>query len=1213
MLTLVNSNRGGLQQHAESFLTLAETAFGAGHQHVARRIIEFFLQRSPQKDQYFCRASVLMGLILDYEAKATNGSESIRRRKNALSQMIVALDVATAPENTSRYAFIVFNTSVSCWRVLRTFMRAGRAKFFVFETSQISAALEKCDDRDIEWRITYLSAAALCYFDSQQTKPAEELMDKAIGHAEKLLASCMEREKIILQELQSTTIEMENATASFRELEEKDEAFRNKKKKIDPDAEEDELLAMASGETKEPVSDDADIDQKGRVSDEEFETAKHRKAIAMSRKSKVEDRLRTNNERKSYKQTLLTRLYMQRVNTNPAESKKIAGLPGAVQTLRMRTLIQLQCVSSGCIEAKDYATVFGALIKDLTVTDKPQLSTALTVETLLDVCRVAWQLELKDIALQCFDAAQAIVVSPLPVIRVKLDLCKALAIVADSASENANLALETRLTSREAEGHVISRRIEAIRLLERIIPSCEQRLKDPVLLQEICVAVWNASLPLLQPHLRKNVYRALQLVARALEDADSPLVLLRTQVHLELAKCEEQADFVGKAKDEAEKAAGVDYGVLLDVEALLTEAIDGAAAKAAGGKAADPGKKPPPDPKKGSVVSAGTGSEGAIGEELDRARPLDHVIQPLVDILTLRVSVYDLPSNVEGQVWMLLQQAKESSSVAFQADTLLKACAYMMEVITPRKKKSRRGPESTLSVTAAAALVGEAPTLDELEEVLLKPRGADQPTPAGSTPATASGAAYNTFTTLTQTRAQIMHAIAQLAQLPHQRNRPVDAPSTRPALSAKPGNMSSAIAQRAAWYVLSHVWNPADTFHRELLDDQVEAHYHLACALVDRLALHWIDPEREEEYDRDVDAALVRSTARAAKVQAGMEIDGEGAGAGAGAGAVEYVVPDPRSLGIVSKYASADMHRIKRLVLVCLQRGVALSTHLSDEVGLQNALVHFWNMHMHIFRRGLFGNCMSEVFDFLKTACDELTTQVAAHAAYQSALLGAKGVPPVKGKGAPAPTSPAPAGMLASSPVDERLYLTLHEALVGCLDARESLAEALAVAAKACAIAPPPTTPPTPPTATTITAPYLRRRLCEMACLAAARLSLSGGKNTAPPATAVAAAVNALKFDSAFLTCYAQLTLAELPADMVSREVVQGAVERAAGVVRVDVEGLLGGVDWDGLAQDGYDQVMEMRAEILTRLTRLKVGGWVRERESVCEYLCVCRVCLVYV
>jgi len=132
------------------------------------------------------------------------------------------------------------------------------------------------------------------------------------------------------------------------------------------------------------------------------------------------------------------------------------------------------------------------------------------------------------------------------------------------------------------------------------------------------------------------------LVARALEDADSPLVQLRVQVHLELAKCEEQADFVGKAKEEAEKAEAVDYGVLLDEQALLADA-----AAAGGSKGADAGKKAPPPDKKGAPAAAAAVAVPAEGaaegetEELDRARPLDHVIRPMMEVLGLRVSVYD--------------------------------------------------------------------------------------------------------------------------------------------------------------------------------------------------------------------------------------------------------------------------------------------------------------------------------------------------------------------------------------------------------------------------------------------------------------------------------------------------------------------------------------------------------------------------------------------
>lgn len=164
-MVMINTFEGGLQPHAESDITLAERAFDSGQHDIARKIIEYFMSRSPQRDQHYCSANNLLGLILNEEAKKSSGTESIQKGKIALNQMMVAIDIATAIENASRYDFVLYNTSVSCWQIIRPFMRAGRAKSFTIEVCRISAALEKCEDSDIEWRITYLSASAFCCFD----------------------------------------------------------------------------------------------------------------------------------------------------------------------------------------------------------------------------------------------------------------------------------------------------------------------------------------------------------------------------------------------------------------------------------------------------------------------------------------------------------------------------------------------------------------------------------------------------------------------------------------------------------------------------------------------------------------------------------------------------------------------------------------------------------------------------------------------------------------------------------------------------------------------------------------------------------------------------------------------------------------------------------------------------------------------------------------
>ena len=155
----------GLLRHPESVVLHAEKEFYAGRRSVAREVIEDFLGRTPKKDQSYCKAYTLMGLIHDHLAKDSYGADSITKRKFALSQMIIAVDVATAPQNAPKYHSVVFDTSLSFWNVVRPYMCVGRAKHFTVEVCRMSAALEKCDDSYMAWRIMYLSASSFCCLD----------------------------------------------------------------------------------------------------------------------------------------------------------------------------------------------------------------------------------------------------------------------------------------------------------------------------------------------------------------------------------------------------------------------------------------------------------------------------------------------------------------------------------------------------------------------------------------------------------------------------------------------------------------------------------------------------------------------------------------------------------------------------------------------------------------------------------------------------------------------------------------------------------------------------------------------------------------------------------------------------------------------------------------------------------------------------------------
>uniref|UniRef100_A0A8C5WX83 Uncharacterized protein n=1 Tax=Laticauda laticaudata TaxID=8630 RepID=A0A8C5WX83_LATLA len=84
------------------------------------------------------------------------------------------------------------------------------------------------------------------------------------------------------------------------------------------------------------------------------------------------------------------------------------------------------------------------------------------------------------------------------------------------------------------------------------------RLRDPNIIQAVCTTQWNICLPLLQHNLQHHVRKPLLAIAEVLEKIDSMLILLRCQVHMEIARIEEKADRVETAMKHLEKAINLD-------------------------------------------------------------------------------------------------------------------------------------------------------------------------------------------------------------------------------------------------------------------------------------------------------------------------------------------------------------------------------------------------------------------------------------------------------------------------------------------------------------------------------------------------------------------------------------------------------------------------------------------------------------------------------
>ncbi len=103
-----------------------------------------------------------------------------------------------------------------------------------------------------------------------------------------------------------------------------------------------------------------------------------------------------------------------------------------------------------------------------------------------------------------------------------------------------------------------------VKLRSEAINKCHETLRNAKrsnnarLIQLGCLTQWNLCLPLLQPGLRSNVRKPLQFVSECLEDIDSMEWLFRCQIHLELAKCDEEIEQLQTAEQHFLKAIHFD-------------------------------------------------------------------------------------------------------------------------------------------------------------------------------------------------------------------------------------------------------------------------------------------------------------------------------------------------------------------------------------------------------------------------------------------------------------------------------------------------------------------------------------------------------------------------------------------------------------------------------------------------------------------------------
>lgn len=327
MQETVNNIQSADKLLSELHVLVAECAFKTENYTIARSVVEKFLQLDPQQDHLFCRAKVLLGLLINFECRHMNGNESIKWHKYAVAEIMAAFDVAVNPKNVNRYKFMIFNISVAFWKVVHPFLRPNRAKFFVTEMKRVVAALEEQNDADKEWRIMYLSAAAVCCEDEKNVPAATENVDKAVDHADALLQVTLLEEERLNGILKAASAEKDSIMIAFRQIEDQ-EILRNKPRKIDPDAPPRDPNAPPTPRVLPALTG---------LAAEGYDRVKSLLEASQARKATADADLRVIVDRRNVQLEALLRLYLQRVSVNAGDAKRYSTLP------------QVQCAPLLCV------------------------------------------------------------------------------------------------------------------------------------------------------------------------------------------------------------------------------------------------------------------------------------------------------------------------------------------------------------------------------------------------------------------------------------------------------------------------------------------------------------------------------------------------------------------------------------------------------------------------------------------------------------------------------------------------------------------------------------------------------------------------------------------------------------------------------------------------------------------------------------------------
>ena len=115
----------------------------------------------------------------NYQCESLNiGPGPDKDYKEAVEQ---ALEIVSKPENKTKYSFLIYNTSVCVYEIIRPFLKENWQKNFVEIVEKIDKLFEEVEESDYNWRFRYTLLLFQALYDADKKPEAFKILEKLVN------------------------------------------------------------------------------------------------------------------------------------------------------------------------------------------------------------------------------------------------------------------------------------------------------------------------------------------------------------------------------------------------------------------------------------------------------------------------------------------------------------------------------------------------------------------------------------------------------------------------------------------------------------------------------------------------------------------------------------------------------------------------------------------------------------------------------------------------------------------------------------------------------------------------------------------------------------------------------------------------------------------------------------------------------------------------